>query len=121
MVKRNTHMKDFGIKRVLEPKGSIPVAAWKLDNSKKIRSDEIRISLDWIDFERDNMDQIASISGYDQAETRARIMKIVEERGKFHNPYTESSGVFSGIIEACGKNVDLDSKGLRIGDRVVAA
>lgn len=121
MVKRNAHMKDFGIKRVLEPKGSIPVAAWKLDNSKKIRSDEIRISLDWIDFERDNMDQIASISGYDQAETRARIMKIVEERGKFHNPYTESSGVFSGIIEACGKNVDLDSKGLRIGDRVVAA
>jgi L-erythro-3,5-diaminohexanoate dehydrogenase len=89
-------MKDFGIKRVLEPKGSIPVAAWKLDNSKKIRSDEIRISLDWIDFERDNMDQIASISGYDQAETRARIMKIVEERGKFHNPYTDQAESFRG-------------------------
>lgn len=114
-------MKDFGISRVLEPKGSIPVAAWKLDNSKKIRSQEIRISLEWINFERDNMDQIASISGYDPDETRARIMKIVRERGKFHNPYTESSGVFSGVIEACGRDVDLESQGLKIGDRVVAA
>ena len=112
-------MKDFGISRVLEPKGSIPVAAWKLDNSKKIRSEEIRISLDWIDFERDNMDQIAAISEYDPAETRSRIMKIIQERGKLHNPYTESSGVFAGVIEACGKNVDLDARGLRIGDRVV--
>ncbi len=114
-------MIDFGISRVLEPKGSIPVAAWKLDNSKKIRSGEIRISLEWIDLERDNMDQLASISEYDPDVTRARIMKIINERGKFHNPYTESSGVFSGVIEACGKNVDLGSRGLKIGDRVVGA
>ena len=27
----------FGINRVLEPKGAVPVTAWKLDNSKIIR------------------------------------------------------------------------------------
>ena len=57
-------MIDFGISRVLEPKGSIPVAAWKLDNSKKIRSGEIRISLEWIDLERDNMDQLVLSNDY---------------------------------------------------------
>ena len=114
-------MVKFGIDRVLEPKGSIPVAAWKLDNSKKIRSDEIRVALEWIDLERDNMDQLASISEYDPDETRARIMKIISERGKFHNPYTESSGVFYGVIDACGNDVELSLKGLKIGDHVVGA
>ena len=112
-------MNNYGSDRVIEPKGSIPVTAWKLDNSKKIRSDEIRVALEWIDFERDNMDQIASISGYDRDQTCERIMTIIRERGKFHNPYTESSGVFCGIIEAAGKDSMLDERGLSIGDRVV--
>ncbi|MBQ2492458.1 MAG: sigma 54-interacting transcriptional regulator [Bacteroidales bacterium] len=112
-------MKEFGINRVLEPKGAIPVTAWKLDNSKKIHPDEIRVSLEWIDFERDNMDQIAAVSEFDSAITRERIMTIIRERGKFHNPYTESSGVFYGTIEAAGKNSGLESRGLAVGDRVV--
>lgn len=104
---------------MLEPKGSIPVTAWKLDNSKKIRPTEVRISLEWIDFERDNMDQIATISEYDRNMTAQRVMTIIRERGKFHNPYTESSGVFSGVIEAAGKDSGLEEKGLKAGDRVV--
>ena len=114
-------IKDYGIDRVLEPKGSIPVTAWKLDNTKKIRPTEVRVSLEWIDFERDSLDQLASISEYDRNVTAERIMRIVRERGKLHNPYTESSGVFAGRIEACGKNIDLEACGLKIGDRVVGA
>ena len=112
-------LKDYGIDRVIEPKGSIPVTAWKLDNSRKIRPTEVRISLEWINFERDNMDQIASISEYDRKLTIERIMTIVGERGKFHNPYTESSGVFCGRIEAAGPLSGLEARGLKIGDRVV--
>ena len=69
-------IKDYGIDRVIEPKGSIPVTAWKLDNSKKIRPNEVRVSLELIDFERDNLDQLASIAGYGKAETAERIMTI---------------------------------------------
>ncbi len=112
-------IKDYGIDRVIEPKGSIPVTAWKLDNSKKIRPNEVRVSLELIDFERDNLDQLASIAGYGKAETAERIMTIIRERGKFHNPYTESSGIFTGIIEAAGKESGLESQGLKVGDRVV--
>ncbi|MBQ5441658.1 MAG: sigma 54-interacting transcriptional regulator [Firmicutes bacterium] len=114
-------MKDFGIERVMEPKGSLPVTAWKLDNSKKIRPNEIRVSLEWIVFERDSLDQIASISEYDKAITVERIMKIINERGKLHNPYTESSGVFSGIVEAIGKNANPEDKSLKAGDKVIGA
>ncbi len=112
-------LKDYGIDRVIEPKGSIPVTAWKLDNSKELRPTEVRVSLELIDFERDNMDQIASISEYDRKLTAERIMTIVRERGKFHNPYTESSGVFCGRIEAAGPQSGLGARGLKIGDRVV--
>ena len=45
-------IKDYGIDRVIEPKGSIPVTAGKLDNSKKIRPNEVRVSLEliWINW-----------------------------------------------------------------------
>ena len=70
-------MKGFGLDRVIEPKGNVPVTAWKLDNSKKLKSKELRIAVDLIDFERGNFNQICSICQYDETKIKERILKIV--------------------------------------------
>ena len=36
---------SYGLERVLEPKYVLPTSAWKLDNSRNIHPDEIRISI----------------------------------------------------------------------------
>ncbi len=111
-------MKDFGLNRVIEPKGNIPVTAWKLDNSEKLMSKELKISVDRIDFERTGFNQICSICGYDEEQIKKRIMKIVGERHKLHNPYTESSGILSGRIEEIAP--DFEGIGdLKEGDEVI--
>lgn len=110
-------MKGFGLDRVVEPKGSIPVTAWKLDNSPTLKSKEMKIAINLIDFERGGFNQICSICDYDVNRIKERIMKIVNERGKIHNPYTESSGLFCGVIEDIAPDFELN--GLNVGDEVV--
>lgn len=112
-------MKDIGIERVIEPKGSIPVMAWKLDNSPKLRDNEVKINIKWIDFERENLDQIYSLVDFDVHACKARIIKMVSERGKFHNPYTESSGLCVGTVAEAGDNYDLEGHGIAVGDEVI--
>ena len=56
-------MNNFGINRVIEPENTVPVTAWKLDNSRKITPDEIRISIDRIHVEWDSFQQICTSCG----------------------------------------------------------
>ena len=109
-------MKDFGVSRVMEPKGAVPATAWKLDNQRQISPKEIRIRLEKVHIEWDNFNQICSHCGYDEMRIKARIMQIIEERGKLHNPFTGSGGLFMGTIEEIGSEVD--AEGLMVGDRV---
>ena len=109
--------KNFGLDRVAEPKGSLPVTSWKLDNSRKLRPKEVRVNLKRIAFERENFYQLCSICEYDEDQLRQRIFKIVNERGKLHNPYTESSALFMGTIDEAGPGFDLGD--LKPGDNVV--
>ncbi|MBR4862338.1 MAG: sigma 54-interacting transcriptional regulator [Firmicutes bacterium] len=109
-------MKRFGVSRVLEPKGTIPAAAWKIDNSRNLGKGEIRIQLEMLHIEWDNFCQICSHCGYDETRIKARIMQIIQQRGKLHNPYTGSGGIFMGIIEEIGP--DTDTGNLKKGDRV---
>jgi len=111
-------MKGFGLDRVIEPKGNVPVTAWKLDNSPELKSKEMKISVNRIDFERSSFNQICSICGYDENLIKQRIMKIVNERHKLHNPYTESSGLFSGTISEISPDFE-GFENLNIGDEVI--
>ena len=115
---KDDRMKNSGIDRVLEPKGSLAVTAWKVDNDKTLRAKELRIAVDMISMERDSLLQICSISEYDEDKIKEKIFKIVRERGKLQNPYTESGGLFSGIVEEISE--DLTDCGLKPGDRVVS-
>lgn len=95
-------MKYFGIDRVQEPLGVIPSVAWKIDNSKKLRPKEIRISLDTVKIERDNFNQICSACDYNDLQIKERYIRMVNMRGKLQNPYTESGGLLCGTVEEVG-------------------
>ncbi len=111
-------MKNSGTDRALEPKGSLTVTAWKIDNDRTLRTKELRIAVDQISIERDSLLQICSICEYDEEKIKEKIFKIVRERGKLQNPYTESGGLFSGIVEEIGEG--LTDCGFKPGDRVIS-
>lgn len=97
-------MKNFGAERVIEPKGSLPVTAWKIDNSRELRSKEIRIAIDYITVERDSMCQICCICEHNDEKMKQKFLKFVKERGKLHNPYTGSGAIFTGTVEAVSED-----------------
>ena len=80
--------KNYGVDRVLEPKGVAPAAAWKLDNDGTVRSKEIRVKLERLHLEWDNFQQISNSCGFDEDKIKAKIMDIVAKRGKLNNPFT---------------------------------
>lgn len=102
-----------------EPKGSLTVTAWKVDNRKELQSRELRVAIDCISMERDSLLQICSICEYDEEKIKEKIYKIIGERGKLHNPYTESGGLFSGIVEEIAEDFH-GERALKPGDRVVS-
>ena len=45
--------------------------------------------------------------GGDAERMAARILEIVEARGKMHNPDTDSGGILMGTVTAVGERLDL--------------
>jgi len=107
----------FGLSRVVEPKASVPVTAWRLDNSRDIRPEECRISLKLIHMERDSFQQICSECGFDETKIIAKILDIISRRGKLHNPFTNTAGNFYGIIEEMGSEFAKHSR-YKVGDDI---
>ncbi|HWQ79671.1 MAG TPA: sigma 54-interacting transcriptional regulator, partial [Anaerovoracaceae bacterium] len=93
----------FGLSRVIEPKSSVPVTAWKIDNSREIKPEECRVSLKLIHLERDCFQQLCNECGYDDTKITARIFDLINRRGKLHNPFTNTAGQFYGAIEEMGR------------------
>ncbi len=90
-------MRDtFGIERVLQPRGAVPVTAWKVDNSKKFCLK--RIKVERVHIELDSFQQICSQCDYDESKVIQRIMDIIDKRGKLHNPFTDSGGMRCMVV-----------------------
>ena len=109
--------KNYGLDRVLEPKGLVPATAWKIDNDKNLRSKEARINLERIHLEWDNFQQIVSSCGFDEDKIKAKIIDLVEKRGKLHNPFTATGGVLIGTIDEASEDL-VSENGLEPGDRI---
>ena len=92
----------FGLSRVIEPMAAVPVTAWKLDNNREIKPEECRIALKLIHLERDCFQQICNECGQDETKIIARILDVINRRGKLHNPFTNTAGQFYGTIEEMG-------------------
>jgi L-erythro-3,5-diaminohexanoate dehydrogenase len=100
----------FGLHRVIEPKGKLPQPAWKIDNdTSKIYDNEILIDVIKLNIDAASFTQIKNEAGKDESKVAEKIMQIVKERGKMHNPITGSGGMLIGKIKKIGKDLKIDA------------
>lgn len=107
----------YGTHRVIEPKGVLPQPALKIDNDMEIYDNEILIDVQALNIDSASFTQIEEEAGHDVEKVKAKILEIVNERGKMQNPVTGSGGMLIGKIEKIGSalegNIDL-----KVGDKV---
>ncbi len=89
----------YGAHRVIEPKGVLPQAADRIDNTMEIYDNEILVSVKTLNVDSASFTQIEEEAGHDTEKIGRIIMDTVTRRGKQHNPVTGSGGMFMGTIE----------------------
>jgi L-erythro-3,5-diaminohexanoate dehydrogenase len=90
---------EYGFHRVIEPEGVIPQAAEKLDNTPKLKTPyEILLNVNLLNLDSTSMRQIKE----NHRSIEDRIFEIVNQRGKMHNPITNSGGVLTGYVSEIG-------------------
>lgn len=110
----------YGTHRVLEPKGVLPQAAWRIDNSPVLRDNEILIDVKTLNIDAASFKQIvgAAREGADEDAIREHVAKtvidIVSKRGKMHNPVTGSGGMLLGVVKEFGPKAP--RRGAKEGD-----
>lgn len=93
---------EYGFHRVIEPAGVIPQAAWKVDSSPLLlKPTEILLRVSMINLDSTGMAQLRQTN----REVGAQVMDIVRERGKMHNPVSNSGGVLVGTVQEIGPAV----------------
>ena len=110
----------YGSHRVIEPKGVLTQAAYRIDNNMdEIYSNEILVNVSALNIDSASFTQIANEAGHDDEKIGAKILEIVAERGKQQNPVTGSGGMFMGTVAQLGD--DLKGKiDLKEGDRIAS-
>jgi L-erythro-3,5-diaminohexanoate dehydrogenase len=107
---------QLGADRVIAPPGSLPQRAERLDASPPARAYEFEIDVERLCLDSTSHRNIRQGAGGDPERMAARIMEIVAQRGKLHNPETDSGGVLHGTVAEVGERFS-DPPGE--GDRVV--
>lgn len=105
----------YGTHRVIEPQGSLPQGAKKIDNDMNIYDNEILIDVAALNIDSASFTQINNACEGDDEKIKEMIMGIVNERGKMQNPVTGSGGMLIGTVEKIGKDLDID---LKVGDKI---
>jgi L-erythro-3,5-diaminohexanoate dehydrogenase len=108
-------MSMVGLRRVIEPAGVLPQAAWRLDASPEIGPDETRIRVQRLNLDAASYRQLSGKHAGNGAAIRAEVLEIIGTRGKMHNPVTGSGGMLIGVVEEVGPDSPLPVKP---GDRV---
>ncbi|WP_093620985.1 L-erythro-3,5-diaminohexanoate dehydrogenase [Actinoplanes philippinensis] len=108
-------MSMVGLRRVVEPAGVLPQAAWRLDASPEIGPDETRIRVQRLNLDAASYRQLAEKHAHNGDAIRAEVLEIIGTRGKMHNPVTGSGGMLIGVVEEVGPESPLPVKP---GDRV---
>lgn len=111
----------WGTHRVLDPVGSLPQAARRLDARAELWPDEVRIDVEMLNLDAASYHQLRQRHGRDVDDTtraqrmRQAVLDIVADRGKMQNPVTGSGGMLIGTVAEVGAQSPL---GLSVGDRV---
>lgn len=111
----------LGIKRSKEPKNVLPQAADVVDNSLPISETEILFEVDSLNLDSASFRNLVELSNGSKEKIKEIIFEIVKTRGKMHNPYTNSGGVFKGKIKQMGKYfMEYHGNKYRVGSNVVS-
>lgn len=106
----------FGGHRVLEPQGSLPKAALRLDNQTPPYDNEIGIHVRSLHITSTSFTRLWQETGGDRQKFTAAVADIVQQRGKFQDPLTGSGGVLLGTVDFVGPALDIN---LQPGDEIV--
>ena len=107
---------QLGADRVLEPPGSLPQPAARLDPAGPVRPYEFEIDVERLCLDSTSYRDIRVSAEGDPDRMAERILAIVAARGKMHNPVTDSGGVLLGTVSAVGEHY---ASPPTAGDRVV--
>ena len=92
----------FGSHRSIDPEGTLPHLAWKLDTSLPIFENELLIRMKTLNINAASFSQLRLDANDDPAQLVQKICSIVSMRGKMQNPITGSGGTLSGVVEEIG-------------------
>ncbi len=107
----------YGTHRVLNPEGTLPQPALKLDNTMEIYENEILIDVKTLNIDSASYTQIKNACQSDPEKMEEMILSIVEERGKMQNPVTGSGGMLIGIVKEIGPKFS-NTQNLKVGDKI---
>ena len=110
---------DLGVHRAIEPRGTLPQPAWKLDNTPIAQPSETLVDVRALHIDSASFTQMAGACDRDTERMKEHILDIVAQRGKMHNPVTGSGGVLTGTIQELD-HVFGKTHGLAIGDTIVS-
>lgn len=110
-------MKNIIGSRRVDGSQTLPVHAWKLDNSKEINPDELRLRVVKIHLENGSFNQICMETYGEDAKVREKVMQLISQRGKLHNPYTGTGGLIAGVVDEIGPHFQNEND-LKVGDEI---
>jgi L-erythro-3,5-diaminohexanoate dehydrogenase len=93
----------LGADRVLEPGGSLPQPAERLDPSAPVRPFELELAVERVWLDSTSFRDLRERGGGDPEAIGRLIAEIVAARGKLHNPATDSGGILVGTVSAVGE------------------
>jgi len=109
----------YGIHRVIEPKGTLPQPAEKINNDmSEIYDNEILIDVRTLNIDSASFTNIyKEHSKMDLEKTKEIICDIVNKQGKHMNPWTGSGGMLIGTVLQIGSVLE-ESIDLKVGDKI---
>lgn len=109
----------LGTHRVVEPAGAMPQDAWRIDNTPVAAENEMLCEVDALNIDSASFRQLCESCEFDARRIGERIMEIVSERGKQHNPVTGSGGMFVGRVLEIGDALR-ENAGVAVGNRIAS-
>lgn len=110
---------QYGRHRGLEPENSFPDIAWKLNNTEDIYDNELLVEVAVLNIDSDSFRQISAECGENIENIKKRIMDIVKDRGKLHNPVTGTGGILFGKVAKIGDKYT-NTYGLSVEDEIIS-
>lgn len=107
----------YGTHRVLQPHGTLPQPAEKLDNSMEIYDNELLIDVQTLNIDSASYTQIRRSCSDDAEQMKKMILSIVNDRGKLQNPVTGSGGMLIGTVKEIGPKFHNTTK-VKVGDKI---